>query len=186
MRRSIFANLPAFLRKDLQKTSPRLAASGGDNCVVPPQCSPPDPLFPAGGMSVGVTILYLYGRFIPRGLAVGLILSPHHHSDMQTHGVSHDAPTFSHNSHSSHKSHNSQPCVNRLYRHTAAAIQNTKTPACTLAHTRRTRARALGAKNAKKSQIFAFFCLKSFDKSILDDILCFVLRLLSSGDNKTG
>ena len=56
---------------------------------------------------------------------------------------------------------------------------NTKTPACTLAHTRRTRARALGAKNAKKSQIFAFFCSKSFDKSILDDILCLVLRLLS-------
>ena len=69
---------------------------------------------------------------------------------------------------------------------TQTAIQNTKTPACTLAHTQRTRARALGAKNAKKTRIFAFFCSKSFDKSILDDILCLVLRLLSSGDNKTG
>ena len=54
MRQSVFANLPAFLRKDLQKTLPRLAASGGDNCVVPPQCSPPVPLFTAGGTRVGV------------------------------------------------------------------------------------------------------------------------------------
>ena len=44
MRQSVFANLPAVLRKDLQKTSPRLAASGGDNCVVPPQFSSPRPL----------------------------------------------------------------------------------------------------------------------------------------------
>ena len=54
MRQSVFANLPAFLRKDLQKTLPRLAASGGDNCVVPPQCSPPVPLFTAGGARIGV------------------------------------------------------------------------------------------------------------------------------------
>ena len=67
MRQSVFANLPAFLRKDWQKTSPRLAASGGDNCVVPPQCSPPDPLFTAGDTRVGVTILYLHGSFTARG-----------------------------------------------------------------------------------------------------------------------
>ena len=79
MRRSIFANLPAFLRKDLQKTSPRLAASGGDNCVVPPQCSPPDPLFTAGGTHVGVrycTLRLFYGSWdcrrgntAPRGIS---------------------------------------------------------------------------------------------------------------------
>ena len=54
MRQSVFADLPAFLRKDWQKTLPRLAALGQDNCVVPPQCSPPDPLFTAGGVRVGV------------------------------------------------------------------------------------------------------------------------------------
>ena len=109
-------------------------------------------------------------------------LTPHHYSDMQTHGYLMTPHHFL--SIPSIPSIPS-PCVNRLYRHTAAAIQTQKRlPAHS--HTRRTRARALGAKNAKKSQIFAFFCLKSFDKSILDDILCLVLRLLSSGDNKTG
>jgi hypothetical protein len=44
MRQSVFANLPAFMRKDLQKTLPRLAALGQDNCVVPPQFSFPIPL----------------------------------------------------------------------------------------------------------------------------------------------
>ena len=69
-----FCKSPRFSAERFAKTLPRLAASGGDNCVVPPQCSPPDPLFPAGGTRGGVTILYLYGCFIPRGLAAVVLL----------------------------------------------------------------------------------------------------------------
>ena len=95
MRQSVFANLPAFLRKDLQKTLPRLAALGQDNCVVPPQFSFPDPLFPAGGMCVGVTILYLHGSFTARGIAAGVILStPRHSNPGKPRRLYNDAPNI--------------------------------------------------------------------------------------------
>ena len=73
---------------------------------------------------VGGTILYLYGRFIPRGLAAEVILRrPSPRRPCKPRRLYNDAPTLSHNSHNSHKSHNSQPCVAPLCTHTTAVIK---------------------------------------------------------------